>query len=118
MPGTAVTKSVVANEPGGRKREEIFVDIIEKISVTFSSSVRNIWGFLYHEMSKKGFSEFQVSLFLSLLTNFLQGYILTSEIDGTIQMKSYLTGNPEICLALNEDLSIGRGSGRSLYGIS
>ncbi|XP_019056639.1 PREDICTED: AP-4 complex subunit mu isoform X2 [Tarenaya hassleriana] len=80
MPGTAVTKSVVANEPGGRRREEIFVDIIEKISVTFSSS----------------------------------GYILTSEIDGTIQMKSYLSGNPEIRLALNEDLSIGRG-GRSIY---
>ncbi|KAL5705875.1 AP-4 complex subunit mu [Ranunculus cassubicifolius] len=83
MPGTAVTKSVVANEPGGRKREEIFVDIIEKISVTFSSS----------------------------------GYILTSEIDGTIQMKSYLTGNPEIRLALNEDLSIGKG-GRSAYDYS
>ncbi|KAJ0975982.1 hypothetical protein J5N97_017947 [Dioscorea zingiberensis] len=83
MPGTAVTKSVVANEPGGRKREEIFVDIIEKISVTFSSS----------------------------------GYILTSEIDGTIQMKSYLTGNPEIRLALNEDLSIGR-SGASVYDYS
>ncbi|KAF3320790.1 AP-4 complex subunit mu [Carex littledalei] len=80
MPGTAVTKSVVATEPGGKKREEIFVDIIEKISVTFSSS----------------------------------GYILTSEIDGTIQMKSYLTGNPEIRLALNEDLSIGR-NGSSLY---
>ncbi|KAK9219490.1 hypothetical protein WN943_008135 [Citrus x changshan-huyou] len=80
MPGTAVTKSVVANEPGGRKREEIFVDIIEKISVTFSSS----------------------------------GYILTSEIDGTIQMKSYLTGNPEIRLALNDDLLIGKG-GRSIY---
>lgn len=83
MPGTAVTKSVVANEPGGRKREEIFVDIIEKISITFSSS----------------------------------GYILTSEIDGTIQMKSYLTGNPEIRLALNEELSIGRG-GRSIYDYS
>lgn len=80
MPGTAVTKSVVANEPGGRKREEIFVDIIEKISVTFSSS----------------------------------GYILTSEIDGTIQMKSYLSGNPEIRLALNEDLNIGK-SGASVY---
>ena len=39
MPGTAVTKSVIANEAGGRKREEIFVDVIEKISVTFSSSV-------------------------------------------------------------------------------
>lgn len=45
MPGTAVTKSVVANEPGGRKREEIFVDIIEKISVTFSSSVRTIYSY-------------------------------------------------------------------------
>ncbi|KAF8774906.1 hypothetical protein HU200_005179 [Digitaria exilis] len=42
------------------------------------------------------------------------GYILTSEIDGTIQMKSYLTGNPEIRLALNEDLSIGR-TGSSSY---
>ncbi|KAF1869235.1 hypothetical protein Lal_00048518 [Lupinus albus] len=81
MPGIAVTKSVVATEPGGRKREEIFVDIIEKISITFSSS----------------------------------GYILTSEIDGTIQMKSYLTGNPEIRLALNEDLAIGSGQG-PVYG--
>ncbi|KAL0911915.1 hypothetical protein M5K25_017851 [Dendrobium thyrsiflorum] len=81
MPGTAVTKSVVANEPGVRKRDEIFVDIIEKISVTFSSS----------------------------------GYILTSEIDGTIQMKSYLSGNPDIRLALNEDLSIGRNVGNSMY---
>lgn len=47
MPGTAVTKSVVANEPGGRKREEIFVDIIEKISVTFSSSVSNCILFIF-----------------------------------------------------------------------
>lgn len=43
--------------------------------------------------------------------------MLTSEIDGTIQMKSYLTGNPEIRLALNEELSIGRG-GRTIHGIS
>lgn len=42
---------------------------------------------------------------------------MTSEIDGTIQMKSYLTGNPEIRLALNEDLGIGRG-GTSAYGTS
>ncbi|XP_022769054.1 AP-4 complex subunit mu-like isoform X2 [Durio zibethinus] len=83
MPGTAITKSVIANEPGGRRREEIFVDVIEKISVTFSAS----------------------------------GYILTFEIDGTIQMKSYLTGNPEIRLALNDDLNIGR-RGRSIYDYS
>lgn len=37
MSGT--TKYVVATELGGRKREEIFVDIIEKISITFRSSV-------------------------------------------------------------------------------
>ena len=50
MPGTAVTKSVVANDPSGRRREEIFVDIIEKISVTFSSSVSNysFASLLYH----------------------------------------------------------------------
>lgn len=30
-------------------------------------------------------------------------------------MKSYLTGNPEIKLALNDELSIGR-DGRSIYG--
>lgn len=42
-----------------------------------------------------------------------QGYILTSEIDGTIQMKSYLSGNPEIRLALNEDLRIGERGGSS-----
>lgn len=39
MPGTAVTKSVVATDHGGKRREEIFVDIIEKISITFSSGV-------------------------------------------------------------------------------
>lgn len=42
-----------------------------------------------------------------------QGYILTSEIDGTIQMKSYLSGNPEIKVGLNEDLTIGPRSGGS-----
>ncbi|CAN6539333.1 unnamed protein product [Malus baccata var. baccata] len=84
MPVTTIAKSVVANERGGRKREEIFVDVIEKMSVTFSSS----------------------------------GYILTSEIDGTIQLKSYLTGNPEIRLALNEEVSIGRGGGSAYdYGL-
>lgn len=57
MPGTAITKSVVANEPGGRKREEIFVDIIEKISVTFSSSVSNVkfCTYICLSVSKLGF---------------------------------------------------------------
>eukprot|EP00245_Coleochaete_scutata_P005745 TRINITY_DN19578_c0_g1_i1.p1 TRINITY_DN19578_c0_g1~~TRINITY_DN19578_c0_g1_i1.p1 ORF type:complete len:455 (-),score=82.22 TRINITY_DN19578_c0_g1_i1:327-1691(-) len=85
MPATAVTKSVVAkNDPTGKRREEVFVDIIEKISVTFNSS----------------------------------GYILMCEVDGTIQMKSYLSGSPEVRLALNEDLIIGRGEGSSTPSLS
>jgi len=121
MPGTAITKSVVANEPGGRKRDEIFVDVIEKISLTFNSSVSMQVYLLYVYVMQ--WICYTVFLPLLLLQNFealwyelyclKQGFILTSEIDGTIQMKSYLTGNPEIRLALNEDLSIGT-SGRSI----
>lgn len=46
------------------------------------------------------------------------GYALSSSIDGSIQMKSYLAGNPELRLALNEDLVIGKGnaSGSTGYG--
>lgn len=66
--------------------------------------------------------EYYIAIYPSLILYYqsvviIQGYILTSEIDGTIQMKSYLTGNPEIRLALNEDLGIGRG-GTSAYGTS
>ncbi|KAL2455913.1 MHD domain-containing protein [Forsythia ovata] len=49
---TAVTKSVVAHETGGTKREEIFVDVIEKISVTFSSSAAKEIGALQVAKSK------------------------------------------------------------------
>jgi AP-4 complex subunit mu-1 len=44
------------------------------------------------------------------------GYILNSTIDGCIQMKSYLAGNPELRLALNEDLIVGRNNGGGQYG--
>jgi len=62
-----------------KQRNEIFVDIFERISVTFNSN----------------------------------GHALSSSIDGTIQMKSYLSGNPELKLALNEDLVIGSGDNAS-----
>ena len=39
------------------------------------------------------------------------GYIISQEIDGCIQMKSYLSGNPQLRLALNPDLAIGAGNG-------
>jgi AP-4 complex subunit mu-1 len=61
----------------GAQKNEIFVDILERLNVLFSAN----------------------------------GYVLNSTIDGCIQMKSYLAGNPELRLALNEDLVIGKKSG-------
>ncbi|CAG9311558.1 unnamed protein product [Blepharisma stoltei] len=63
-----------------KQKNEIFVDILEKVSVLFNSN----------------------------------GYILNSAIDGCIQMKSYLKNNPQLRLALNDDLVIGRNNGN--YG--
>jgi len=70
MPGTAITKSVVTNEPGGRKRDEIFVDVIEKISVTFNSSVSILIIFFlcfFHDVCYDVFLPFSIH---RLLQNF------------------------------------------------
>lgn len=74
---TATGKSVNTNQ-----KNEIFVDILERINVLFSSN----------------------------------GYILNSTVDGCIQMKSYLQGNPELRLALNEELIIGKPTSNPKYG--
>lgn len=65
---------------GSKQKNEIFVDILERLTVLFNS----------------------------------QGAIINSSIDGSILMKSFLAGNPELRVALNEDLVIGKGSG--MYG--
>jgi len=81
-PSTAVDKPISFQDKKSKKKNEIFVDIYERVSVTFNSN----------------------------------GYILNSSIDGTIQMKSYLAGNPELKLALNEELVIGKSAGAAVYG--
>jgi AP-4 complex subunit mu-1 len=78
-PSTSVDNPIdTLNKNGKQKKRknEIFVDIYERVSVTFNSN----------------------------------GYILNRAIDGTIQMKSYLAGNPDLRLALNEDLLVGQPS--------
>ncbi|CAE8727502.1 unnamed protein product [Polarella glacialis] len=60
------------NDSSKSKKNEIFVDILERITVLMSSN----------------------------------GFVINSAIDGSIQMKSYLMGNPELKLALNEDINI------------
>lgn len=81
-PSSAVHKPISLSARKGRKNE-IFVDILERLTVLFNSN----------------------------------GYILNSTIDGCIQMKSYLSGNPPLRLALNEDLYVGKGSSRPGYGV-
>eukprot|EP00240_Pyramimonas_obovata_P012524 CAMPEP_0118934656 /NCGR_PEP_ID=MMETSP1169-20130426/13943_1 /TAXON_ID=36882 /ORGANISM="Pyramimonas obovata, Strain CCMP722" /LENGTH=238 /DNA_ID=CAMNT_0006877583 /DNA_START=145 /DNA_END=857 /DNA_ORIENTATION=- len=72
---TANNKSVVSKSRDGKtNRDEIFVDVIERISVTFNAN----------------------------------GYVQTQEVDGSIMMKSFLSQNPDVKVALNEDLTIGK----------
>eukprot|EP00299_Pterocystis_sp_00344_P009592 c4083_g1_i1.p1 GENE.c4083_g1_i1~~c4083_g1_i1.p1 ORF type:complete len:453 (+),score=109.01 c4083_g1_i1:44-1360(+) len=74
-PSTAVFKPITAsNERGVRGRNEVFVDIAERISATFNAT----------------------------------GSLLNCEIQGCVQMKSYLIGNPELRIALNPDIIVGR----------
>jgi len=83
VPSNAVHRPVgpTQNESSRSKKNEIFVDILERITVLMNAS----------------------------------GFVVNSAIDGSIQMKSYLQGNPELKLALNEDIII---KGQSLGGVS
>lgn len=73
VPSNAVHRPVGPTQNDSRnKKNEIFVDILERITVLMSSN----------------------------------GFVINSAIDGSIQMKSYLVGNPELKLALNEDIMI------------
>mmetsp|Transcript_45258 Transcript_45258/g.40546 ORF Transcript_45258/g.40546 Transcript_45258/m.40546 type:complete len:445 (+) Transcript_45258:66-1400(+) len=68
----AVNRPISYSNSRDPKKQEIFIDIVERISVTFNHN----------------------------------GHSLSSSIDGRIEMKSYLNGNPELKLALNEDLTV------------
>lgn len=69
-PSSAITRPVSKITDKKNMKNEIFVDIFEKLTVMFNSN----------------------------------GYVINSSIDGVIQMKSYLLGNPELRLVLNDDL--------------
>ncbi|KAI8470762.1 MAG: Mu homology domain-containing protein [Monoraphidium minutum] len=72
---TGVFKSVLdTNRTDGRRRDEIFVDVVERLSMTFGPG----------------------------------GNIVSQQVDGAIQVKSYLAGNPPIKIKLNDDLLIAK----------
>ena len=72
-PYTAVQRPMT----GKKAKNEIFVDVYEKITALFN----------------------------------VNGQLINSSIDGCIQMKSYLQGNPQLKLALNEDLVLDKSAG-------
>ena len=82
MSSKAVHKPISLRDTGKGDKNEIFVDVIDRISATFNSD----------------------------------GRVRTFTIDGSIQMKSYLTGSPQLHLALNDQLVIG-GGGHAGYGM-
>lgn len=79
--GESTKKPISQITDSKNKKNEIFVDIIEKITVLFNAS----------------------------------GSLINFGVDGCIKMKSYLKGNPELKLVLNDEISIG-GSGYSSGG--
>jgi AP-4 complex subunit mu-1 len=70
---TGVFKSVLDTSRSGKK-DEIFVDVVERVTCTFNSS----------------------------------GFIVSQQVDGSVQIKSYLAGNPPIKIKLNDNLVIGK----------
>lgn len=99
---TAPDKSIISADRKARKNE-IFVDILERLTVLFNSNVSADEGWLLAH--------------LAVLTIFItQGYLVNSSIEGSIQMKSFLSGNPALRLALNEDLAIKTEGSGSRYG--
>jgi AP-4 complex subunit mu-1 len=78
---STATNVSVAGGGSANKKNEIFIDVIERLNVVFNS----------------------------------QGNVLTSEVDGSIQMKSFLTGSPDLYLGLNDDLVVGRDDSRGKY---
>jgi len=82
MSSKAVHKPIALRDSGRGDKNEIFVDVVDRISAVFNAS----------------------------------GQVRSFSIDGSIQMKSYLSGSPELHLALNDDLSISS-SGKAGYGM-
>jgi len=80
---SSAVQKPISLQSGGTGKNEIFVDILERLNVLFNAN----------------------------------GYVLNSSIDGCIQMKSYLSGNPGLRIALNEDLVVGKENATSYGGL-
>jgi AP-4 complex subunit mu-1 len=114
---TEILKSHVHNEPIATDASVHTAFNIPSMKSNFKSStaVRKPIA-VTGDQAKKGENEIFCDILEQLNVVFnAGGQVLNSSIEGRIQMKSYLAGNPELRLALNEDLVIGKGNQQS-YG--
>ncbi|XP_035682008.1 AP-4 complex subunit mu-1-like [Branchiostoma floridae] len=81
VPSTAANKSIMGTAVSQGRKNEIFVDVLERLTVLISTS----------------------------------GSVLRADIDGIIQMKSFLVGIPEIKMGLSEDLTVGKEDKRGYH---
>jgi AP-4 complex subunit mu-1 len=115
--------------PPAEQKSEIFVDIIERLTVRSISAGLSGYARRPHGRALTAGAHWQRSHPLLQMTFNGAGYMMTSEIDGAIQCKSFLAGNPQVShrspnnsfffwpaeltrpmqirLALNENLVIG-----------
>ncbi|RIA81009.1 Mu homology domain-containing protein [Glomus cerebriforme] len=112
-------KSYVYEDPIPVKRENIIINSLAKLKAPGtnlgSSSNRPIT----HSRDERS-SEVFIDMIERLVASFApNGMTAQAEIDGSIQIKSYLQGNPEIRLALNSNIVFGRDKDMSSdkYGI-
>ncbi len=96
---------MIASEVVETKQSMIDLKKLGNISLfsnqTVASTASNV------SVSKNKANEIFVDIYekINILFN-SSGYIINSSIDGCIQMKSYLNGNPALKLILNEDIAM------------
>lgn len=73
----------------------------------FSSNTINSSASSVSVSSKTNQNEIFIDIYekINILFN-SSGYVINSSIDGCIQMKSYLLGNPALKLLLNDDITM------------
>lgn len=106
LTNTSLIKPLIASEVVETKSSILDV---KKLSSSFglfspstiSSNASNV------SISKSKQNEIFVDLFerINILFN-ASGYIINSSIDGSIQMKSYLSDNPSLKIVLSEDITM------------
>lgn len=106
LTNTSHIKPLIASEVAESKQSSLLdMKKLRDFSLFSSNTVNSSASSV--SVSKNTHNEIFVDVYekISMLFN-SSGYVINSAIDGCIQMKSYLAGNPALKLMLNEDLTL------------